>query len=467
MQVCLRLRVEFALRSRIQGGKRPGPTLPRPDWMRHSPFPSGLFMPAHAGEPILLLMIGLMVFTGAFVIFDIAYNVTSIATVGLFVLMGLRFDRRNAPLLLFLMVFNLAGLIALQPHLDFADSREFIIGTCFVATTAAFFCMAMNQNAIQRLEAIKWGLLAGASAASLAGIIGYLNIAGLGAAFTMHEGRVSGTFRDPNVLGSFLVLPALFLIHDFLREPRRRLLRAALLGPILLGLFLTYSRGSWAAMVIGTAVLVGLMFVTARNDRTRAQLTLLTLAGFFALALGFAAILSVDQIAEVFADRFTLQKDYDSGPSGRFGNQLRSLPDLLSRPLGHGPNRFWLYYPENPHNTYLMAFASYGWLGGITFLAFIVSTVVISWRTVLLRTPFQPYAVVIFAGLIPHLVQNFQIDTDRWRHLFMIYGLSWGLAAASRRWLDEYRFYANLAYTSARDRVRPPEAPPLQPQPAE
>lgn len=435
--------------------------------MRHSPFPTGLLMPAHPGEPLLLLMLGLMVFTGAFVIFDIAYNVTSLAAIGLFALMGLRFDRRNAPLVMFLVVFNIGGLIALQPHLDFFDSRDFIIGTCFVATTAVFFAMTMNQNAIQRLEAIKWGLVIGALIASLAGIVGYLNIGGLGAFFTMHEGRVSGTFRDPNVLGSFLVLPALFLIHDFLHEERLRLLRAALLGPILLALLLTYSRGSWGAMVIGTVILLGSMFITARHDSMRARLTLLALAGVVVLAVALAAILSIDKIGEVFADRFTLQKDYDSGPSGRFGNQLRSLPDLLSRPFGHGPNRFWLYYPENPHNTYLMAFSSYGWLGGITFIAFIVSTVVVAWRTVLLRTPFQPYALVMFAGLIPHLVQNFQIDTDRWRHLFMIYGLCWGLAAISQRWLDEYRYHAHRAYRAAQARGESPAGDTLAPSPAE
>jgi hypothetical protein len=73
----------------------------------------------------------------------------------------------------------------------------------------------------------------------------------------------------------------------------------------------------------------------------------------------------------------------------------------------------------------------------------------------------------MFAGLIPHLVQNFQIDTDRWRHLFMIYGLCWGLAAASWRWLVEYRLYAHWAYASARDRVHPAAGAQGAPQPAE
>lgn len=442
--------------------------VPRPEWARHSPFPSGLLVPpAHGAEPLQLTVLGLMVFAGAFVVVDIAYNVMSLAAIGLFALLGLRIDRRNMPLVLFLFVFNIAGLIALQPHLDFDDSRDFMVGTCFVATTAVFFAFTLNQNALRRLDAIKWGLIFGAVAASIAGIAGATNLGGLGALFTMHEGRASGTFRDPNVLGSFLVLPALYLMHDFLRFERLRLLRVALAMPILLALFLTYSRGSWAAMVIGMLVLVVMMFITARGDAMRARLTLLAVLALIGLAAGLAILLSIDSIGQVFADRFVLQKDYDSGPSGRFGNQLRALPELLGLPFGYGPNRHWLFFPENPHNTYMMAFSSYGWLGGITFISFIVATVVISWRTVLTRSPFQAHAIVIFAGLVPHLVQNFQIDTDRWRHLFMIYGLSWGLAAITQRWLGEHRAYALHAYARTMAwREHPPE-PAGAPQPAE
>ncbi|MCA0400403.1 MAG: O-antigen ligase family protein [Proteobacteria bacterium] len=421
------------------------------------PIPSGLMYPRHPGEPLLLVMLGLMVFTGAFVVYDIAYNAASLATIGLFALLGLRIDRANMPLVFFLVLFNLAGLIALQPHLDFDDSREFVIGTCFVAVTAIFFCTALNQNALPRLSAMKWGLIAGALAASLAGIAGVLDIAGLSARFTMHEGRLSGTFRDPNVIGSFLILPALYLAQDFLAQPRRRLLTAVLLAPILLAWFLTYSRGSWIAMIVGLALLAALNFITARDEKTRLRLLLLVVLGLAGMAVAFIVLISNENIAAVFADRFTLQKDYDSGPSGRFGNQLRAIPELLTLPFGHGPNRHWLYYPENPHNTYMMAFTSYGWLGGILFFAFIGTTLVIACRTVLLRTPFQSHAIVVFSALIPHLIQNFQIDTDRWRHLFMIYGLTWGLAAISLRWLREYRFYAHAAYRAARERPR--EAP--------
>jgi O-antigen ligase len=421
--------------------------MPRPAWMRVSPFPSALVIPPRHGlEPLQLAALWLMVFTGAFPLVDILYSIASLAALGLFALLGLRLDRANLPLIFLLVVFNLGGLIALQPYLDVPESREFMVGTCFVAITAIFFCMSLNENALQRLEAMKWGLAAGGLVAALAGIIGYTNIGGLGAIFSMHEGRASGTFRDPNVLGSFLVVPAIFLASDVLRLQRYWLIKAVILAVVMMGLLLTLSRGSWIGLVIGLGLLAGLIFITANNAAIRSRILISGILGVVLLAFALAAILSIDSVAEGLADRFTLQKDYDSGPSGRFGNQLRALPELLSLPFGYGPNRFWFYFPENPHNTYIMAFASYGWLGGIAFLAFVISTVVVGFRACLQRTPFQPYAIVIFACLVPHLVQNFQIDTDRWRHLFMIYGLTWGVAAISRRWMAEHRAYAHQAY---------------------
>jgi O-antigen ligase len=420
---------------------------PRAGWMAHSPFPSRLLMPPqHGMEALLLIWLALTVFAGAFVVVDIAYNVMTVSALGLFVLFGLRLDRANVPLILFLSVYNIGGLIALQPYLSDDESRAFMLGTCYVAVTAAFFAMILNENAIARLEALKWGLIAGALIAATTGILGYARIAGLEDYFTMHGGRAKGTFRDPNVLGPFLVLPALFLAQDMIRGKSHLLLRAGMFSVIVLALFLTFSRGAWASLVIGMLTLMVVSALTSTNAAMRARLGLFVILGLAAAAMGFAAILSVDSIYELFADRFVLQKDYDSGPSGRFGSQLRSLPDLLTLPFGHGPNRFSHFYPENPHNTYIMAFSSYGWLGGLAFLGFILATLLISIKTLFLRTPFQPYVLVIFSALIPHLVQNFQIDTDRWRHLFMIYGLSWGLAAISRRWIGEYRAYAHQSY---------------------
>ena len=46
-------------------------------------------------------------------------------------------------------------------------------------------------------------------------------------------------------------------------------------------------------------------------------------------------------------------------------------------------------FPSAPHNVYLNAFASYGWLGGVCFLALTVVTVYVGWRLVFRRSPMR------------------------------------------------------------------------------
>src|SRR5215210_8226973 len=89
--------------------------------------------------------------------------------------------------------------------------------------------------------------------------------------------------------------------------------------------------------------------------------------------------------------RFSLSQDYDLGETGRFGNQLRSINELIELPNGFGPHRFRLHFPEDPHNVYVNAFASYGWLGGFSYLLLILATIFVGWRTVVARLPVQAY----------------------------------------------------------------------------
>jgi hypothetical protein len=383
---------------------------------------------------VRLSLLWLAIYFSSIVLLDVLYNIFIILTLAVFAITGLKIDRANMPLIFFLVIYNIGGLSAFQPYTDFVWSREFVIGTAFVATTGIFYCFLMNEDALTRLQVIKSAYIIGAVQASVLGIIGYANIAGLGEVFSLY-GRASGTFRDPNVFGPFLVLPALMLLWDLVHNGRHKIIKAGVLALIMVAILLSFSRGAWGSIVAGSLILLILAFVTSDSQRLRFRI----IAGFIMagvlVTIVLAIALSVDEVAKVFEDRFVLKKDYDSGPSGRFGNQLRSIPDLLTRPFGHGPNRFGLFYPENPHNVYLMAFSSYGWLGGVTFLAFIASTVFITIRTCFQRTPFQPWAIIVCAALIPHILQGFQIDTDRWRHLFLLYGLAWGLAAISRKWL--------------------------------
>jgi len=177
---------------------------------------------------------------------------------------------------------------------------------------------------------------------------------------------------------------------------------------------------------------VGLTFLLAATPRVR-----LRVVGFAALApvvavAGLAAALSVDEVRAMFEVRASLGQSYDVGPEGRFGRHVRSIPELLALPNGYGPLQFRNHWPEDPHNVYLNAFASYGWFGGMSYLAMTLATIAVGFATVATRFSQQPLAIAIWSVLFVQMLQGLTIDTDHWRHYWLLLGLIWGLFALSR-----------------------------------
>jgi hypothetical protein len=50
------------------------------------------------------------------------------------------------------------------------------------------------------------------------------------------------------------------------------------------------------------------------------------------------------------------------------------------------------------------------------------------WKLVFSRTPWQNHAIAIWSVLFITILQGIQIDTDHWRHFYLMFGLIWGLA---------------------------------------
>ncbi|MNL60158.1 hypothetical protein D3C87_1839480 [compost metagenome] len=57
------------------------------------------------------------------------------------------------------------------------------------------------------------------------------------------------------------------------------------------------------------------------------------------------------------------------------------------------------------------------------------ATCVVGWRLVFRRGPTQLHAIAIWSALFVTILQGLQIDTDHWRHFYLMLGLVWGLAA--------------------------------------
>jgi hypothetical protein len=163
-----------------------------------------------------------------------------------------------------------------------------------------------------------------------------------------------------------------------------------------------------------------------------------------------AVLLSVDSISDLFKQRASFDQSYDTGRFGRFGRHILGAQMALDLPFGIGPLRFHNYFPEDTHNSYLNAFMSGGWISGICYPALVFITVIIGFRHVFVRVPWHRTYLAIFAAFLGTVGENFIIDTDHWRHFWMMLGTMWGMFAAAQR----YRINSDLA-VAAPDKSRP------------
>ncbi|MCU0886166.1 MAG: O-antigen ligase domain-containing protein [Beijerinckiaceae bacterium] len=371
----------------------------------------------------------LFVFCGCFALFEPSpYEVMFLVTLFVFMVTGLRINAKLLPMIVLLLLFNIGGIFSLIPFMDEPDSVRFIAVGVYLMFTAILFAALLSDDAEGRLNTIRRGMIASAWLAASAGIIGYFNVGGLGQYLTLYN-RASGTFKDPNVFGPFLVLPIVFVVQAILLKRIGLVAGILLMSVPVLGLFLSFSRGAWANLVGATLVLFVLTFLTAPNAAQRSRVIGFSILIVAAAVMALLALLSVDGIREIFNERASLNQSYDMGVQGRFGNQIRSIGMLLEMPNGMGPLRFRFHFPEDPHNTYINAFASYGWLGGFSYIALVVVTMIAGWTMVWRRSTVQPYAIAIWSVLFISLLQGIQIDIDHWRHVYLQLGLVWGLRA--------------------------------------
>lgn len=344
-----------------------------------------------------------------------------------FMLGGMRLGAGAVVMTILLMLYNIGGLFSLIPFLDNGDAVQFIGVSFYLAVTAVFFAALLQDDARWRMHALTWGLVSGATIASVAGILGYFDVAGLGAIFTRFD-RAAGTFKDPNVLGTFVILPLVLLAQAILITGRLRLRYVVPLAIILFGgVFLSFSRGAWGNMILSMALMTMLTFLFVAGPQQRLRITVLAVTGVIGAIVALAIALSIEELRSMFEVRAALVQHYDVGATGRFGRIFRAIPELLDRPNGYGPMQFRNVWFEDPHNVYLNAFSAYGWLGGLSYLCLIGATLFVGWRLIATPSDMQAFAIAVWSVLFVQMLQGLTIDTDHWRHFYLLLGLTWGL----------------------------------------
>ncbi len=296
---------------------------------------------------------------------------------------------------------------------------------------AAFVANAPKRHA----QLICNGAVAAAMIAATAGFTGYLGLfAGAYDIFTLY-GRVSGTFKDPNVFGASLVLPSVYLMHVLLGQSRRivKLFASLALTLFVAGVLLSFSRGAWFGLAVATAIYAYFAFVTAPTAARRLSIVAAVGGAGLACTLLILVALQFDVVADLLSERATLTQSYDEGPEGRFGGQAKAKKLILAHPFGLGAQQFdGFYHMEEAHNVYLSMFMNAGWLGGLVFAMIVAGTVLFGARHALQRSETQGLFLVVFAAFVAHALEGFVIDLDHWRHFHLLLALNWGLMLSNR-----------------------------------
>jgi hypothetical protein len=408
---------------------------------------SGSVTSAPRAAALQRAMVWLVGASGAIVFIEPSpYELVTLAATIIFFATGLRLRLVFMPLLLLLFLLNVGYTIGAIPFLDQSEVASWIATSWYMAVTVMFFAMVMSEDTAARLDMLRRGLIVGGLIAAIAGIAGYFNLVPGGHdLLTLYE-RARGTFKDPNVLGAFLILPALFTLQSVVSDRIGKSLRSTVvLGIMTLAILLAFSRAAWGGLVITSAFMLALMVLTSQSRAQRSRIIVMAVvAAIFAVML-IAVLLSFDSIAEMFKQRASFDQSYDEGRFGRFGRHVLGADMALDLPFGIGPLQFHNYFPEDTHNSYLNAFMSGGWIAGICYPALVFVTVLIGFRHAFVRVPWQRAYLAIFAAFLGTVGESFVIDTDHWRHFWMMLGAMWGMFAAAQR----YRVTADQALTAS------------------
>lgn len=240
--------------------------------------------------------------------------------------------------------------------------------------------------------------------------------------------RAMSTLRDPNSLGSYIIIIGSLTLVYYLRSKNIELKKtlAWLFALSLLGLWFTFSRSAWLGFALAVATVILLSY---RHKLSAGQLKKLIIGGVIGvvmLAALFYPLRNTYFVQNVVfhADEATVLED---------PNQLRlrfwqeSVQDVTERPLGHGPGTAGLTSIHNDEqgtilteNYYLQVAHETGVIGLTLFIGILA---LVGARLYALRdNPAVLGLLAAFAGL---LLTNFLVHV--WSNEAVAYTW-WGLA---------------------------------------
>ena len=230
------------------------------------------------------------------------------------------------------------------------------------------------------------GCVIGGVIASLAAIIGYFRIfPSLNDLLLLYD-RARGTFKDPNVLGAFLIFPTLLALQRVLAGTsppggaRARCCSACSCAAILL----SFSRAAWGQFVYTALLMLALTFVTTRSPSQRLRIVLLSVTGVVvhggcssrrccrSTSSPTCSSSAPASSRATTSARRAASARYVLGADPRARQAVRHRAAAIQQ----------VSSPRTPHNSFLNAFMSGGWLAGACYPTLVALTLVFGFRAV-------------------------------------------------------------------------------------
>jgi O-antigen ligase len=210
------------------------------------------------------------------------------------------------------------------------------------------------------------------------------------------------------------------------------------------GILLSFSRGAWAGGAIAFAIYAYFYLLGSTRNVERLKLALLVVISAATVALVLAAALQSESVTRLLSERAALTQPYDEGPEGRFGGQEKAFAVILEHPFGIGGLQFAPFiHHEEPHNVYLNMLMSSGWAGGLLYMALCAAILAAGFKHALKKTRARGLFLIVYGALAATILQGVLIDSDHWRHFYLLVGLLTGLMAGDAREIRSARIIAD------------------------
>ena len=365
---------------------------------------------------------------------------------------GERESPESRRLLLAVFVFVAAILLATANSIDVSASvskAAFLVMAAMLFIATILVCRERSQ-----LTVVVTGALVGLLLASLQGLVqNYSGVFSEGfESGGSVVGRVQGSFEHPNLFAgyiAFLIPLASVIVFNRRFHPTIRWIAAAALLLALPALYLSYSRASIVALVLGAILWLALL-------RPRTAVLIAATVAVASLALAPAALeerFDPDRGQNDLSERVALWKAageiYAEHPL--LGVGPNNFPDAYTElPTGPGFSPYHRLQledepvpPPHAHNLYLNVLAEEGVVGAIALILLLIASISVVYRGCHVRDPAgRSICIAIGVGLMTLLANSFvnaTLFTEPALPLFALLGVATvfvGLDAASSSRLD-------------------------------